>query len=242
MHQLFISDLHLEEERPDTLQAFFHFLQNDAPSADELYILGDFFEFWIGDDDDRPLVDEISSALERLSRSGTHIFIMRGNRDFLLGEDFCRRAGATLLEDPTVITVAGEPCLLLHGDSLCTRDEKYMAFRAQSRTPQWKAAALAKPLEERRIIAKQMRIASNEATSNNAEDIMDVTPDEVIAVLAQHNCQRMIHGHTHRPHRHSISVNGQPAERIVLGDWDQHLWYLAVDGQDIELHHRKITS
>lgn len=226
MRSLFISDLHLQEERPAISRAFFRFLKEDAAGADALYILGDFFESWVGDDDSNPWIDTIKSALKALSDAGCALYFMHGNRDFLVGQDFCEAVGATLLQDPTVIALNGEPTLLLHGDSLCTGDADYMAFRAMARSPAWQQQVMDKPLAERRALAQQLRMASSEANSNKAEDIMDVTPEEVLTQLRQHGCQRMIHGHTHRPARHALNVDGKTAERIVLGDWDHKGWVL----------------
>ncbi len=168
MLQLFISDLHLDDERPATTRAFLHFLQQEAQDADHLYILGDFFESWIGDDDSSPLIDTVTAALRDLSASGTELFIMQGNRDFLLGENFCHAVGAKLLADPTVVTLAGEPTLLMHGDSLCTADSEYMAFRQMARSDAWQQEVLAKPLVERRALARQLRPPVGRRTGGRA--------------------------------------------------------------------------
>ena len=226
MRCLFISDLHLDDERPAISRAFFHFLERDAAGADALYILGDFFESWIGDDDSSPLIDAVTQALKTLSERGCRLYFMHGNRDFLVGRDFCEAIGATLLNDPTVIDLDGEPTLLMHGDSLCTGDAEYMQFREMARSPAWQQQVLSKSLDERRALAQQLRMASSEANSNKAEDIMDVTPEEVLEQLRQHSCRRLIHGHTHRPARHALTLDGSAAERIVLGDWDQRGWVL----------------
>lgn len=235
MRSLFISDLHLDEERPAVSQAFFDFLQGRAAGADALYILGDFFESWLGDDDSSPLIDKVKTHLSTLSSQGCALYIMRGNRDFLMGKSFCSDVSAELLDDPCVIELQGQACLLMHGDSLCTGDTDYMQFRAMARSPEWQQQVLSKSLEERRALAKQLRAASNEANSNKAENIMDVTPAEVERVMAEHNCLRLIHGHTHRPARHQLSVNGEPAERIVLGDWHHQGWALESDKQSLSL-------
>ena len=235
MRRLFISDLHLDEQRPDISRALFAFLRDIAPGAGALYILGDFFESWVGDDDDSALIREVKAALRALSDSGTALFFMHGNRDFLIGEDFCTATGATLLDDPCVIELDGEPLLLMHGDSLCTGDTEYLKFRQTLRSPAWQAEVLAKPLAERHALARQLRMASGEANSNKAEDIMDVSPDAVIQALRQHNCRRLLHGHTHRPARHPLQVDGQSAERIVLGDWDHLARYLQAENGQLEL-------
>ncbi|OJT00738.1 UDP-2,3-diacylglucosamine diphosphatase [Marinobacter nauticus] len=236
MTTLFISDLHLEESRPDITDAFLTFLREKAAGVEQLYILGDFFEAWIGDDERTPLQEQIAAALKQLSDSGTAIFLMHGNRDFLIGEDFCHRAGATLLDDPTVIDLYGTPTLLLHGDSLCTADVEYQKFRANMRNPQMQKMMLARPLEDRQQMAKQLRALSMAKNQGKAEDIMDVTPEEVVKELEAHGVQLMIHGHTHRPAVHELEANGKPARRIVLGDWHSHLWWLEVQpGKEAEL-------
>ncbi|WP_299593207.1 UDP-2,3-diacylglucosamine diphosphatase [uncultured Microbulbifer sp.] len=229
MATFLISDLHLDETRPAITRAFFDFLEGPAAGAEALYILGDFFEVWIGDDDDAPLADEVARQLKRYSDRGTAVYLMHGNRDFLIGDDYARRCGATLLSDPSLVTLAGQPVLLMHGDSLCTLDQEYMAFRQQARNPQWQQALLAKSLEERRQIAAQIRSVSTSMNSSKAEDIMDVTPDEVVKVMREHKVQTLIHGHTHRPARHSLSIDGLPGERIVLGDWGELGWCIRAD-------------
>lgn len=226
MITLFISDLHLHPERPHLTRAFFHFLHTRAKGAQALYILGDFFDAWIGDDDDTPLNAEVAAELKALSDAGTRIFLMHGNRDFLLGETFAASAGAQLIADGSVIDLYGCPTLLMHGDSLCTGDKDYMAFRQQVRSSQWQQQILAQPLAARRALAAQLREKSQEMNSLKAEDIMDVTEDEVVRVMSEAKVTRLIHGHTHRPARHPIIINGKAAERIVLGDWHHHGWAL----------------
>lgn len=236
MTTLFISDLHLEESRPDITDAFLTFLREKAAGVEQLYILGDFFEAWIGDDERTPLQEQVAGALKQLSDSGTAIFLMHGNRDFLIGEEFCHRSGATLLDDPTVIDLYGTPTLLLHGDSLCTADVEYQKFRANMRNPQMQKMMLARPLEDRQQMAKQLRALSMAKNQGKAEDIMDVTPEEVVKELEAHGVQLMIHGHTHRPAVHHLEANNKPARRIVLGDWHSHLWWLEVQpGKEAEL-------
>ncbi|MBL1274018.1 MAG: UDP-2,3-diacylglucosamine diphosphatase [Oceanospirillales bacterium] len=226
MTTLFISDLHLEESRPDITGAFLRFLKEKAPGAEQLYILGDFFEAWIGDDEHTPLQEQVAAALRTLSDNGTRIFLMHGNRDFLLGEDFCARAGATLLDDPTLIDLYGTPTLLMHGDSLCTADVEYQKFRANMRNPKTQKLILARPLKDRQQMARQLREMSMATNRDKAEGIMDVTPDEVVRVMEAHDVPRLIHGHTHRPAEHALKVNNKTAKRIVLGDWDTNLWWL----------------
>jgi len=233
---LFISDLHLEESRPDITGAFLGFLKTHAMGVEQLYILGDFFEAWIGDDERTPLQEQVAAALREVRDSGTEIFLMHGNRDFLIGNDYCERAGATLLDDPTVIDLYGTPALLMHGDSLCTADVEYQKFRANMRNPQMQKMMLARPLEDRQQMARQLRQMSMAKNQGKAEDIMDVTPEEVVKELEHHGVQLMIHGHTHRPAIHDLEANGEPARRIVLGDWDTHVWWLeARSGQEPDL-------
>lgn len=222
MNTLFISDLHLSEERPQLTAAFFAFLKDKAATCDELYILGDFFDAWIGDDDDRPLAEEVAQALKNLASSGVQIFFQHGNRDFLLGEDYAARCGMQLLPALHIIEREGRRYLLAHGDQFCTEDVAYQQFRALVRDAAWQQEFLAKPIAERRAIAEQLRAKSKEANSMKAEDIMDVTPSEIINVLIEQQCNTLIHGHTHRPARHSLTLpNGSAAERIVLSDWEE---------------------
>ncbi|MCX2523052.1 UDP-2,3-diacylglucosamine diphosphatase [Larsenimonas rhizosphaerae] len=233
---LFISDLHLQADEPDIAQGFLDYLNYRASKAHTLYILGDLFEGWIGDDACGPFENRMIDALRTLSNQGTRIFVMHGNRDFLLGQDFARMAGATLIDDPQVIHLSGQPVLLMHGDSLCTRDEDYMRFRAMARNPQWQAGILEKSVEERLALARQLRQQSGEANSNKAEDIMDVTPEEVEQIMAQHQVQTLIHGHTHRPDEHDVSLDGKTGRRLVLGDWkDNTGWELRHDDTDLIL-------
>ena len=228
MSTLFISDLHLEESRPDITDAFLAFLKTRAKGAERLYILGDFFEAWIGDDERTPLQEQVAVALKALANSGTKLFLMHGNRDFLIGDEFCERAGATLLEDPTVVDLYGTPTLLMHGDSLCTADVEYQKFRASMRNPQMQKMMLARPLEDRQKMARQLREMSTAQNQDKADAIMDVTPEEVVRAMENHGVQLMIHGHTHRPAVHHLEANDQPAKRIVLGDWDENAWWLKV--------------
>nr|WP_284709262.1 UDP-2,3-diacylglucosamine diphosphatase [Marinobacter sediminum] len=225
---MFISDLHLEESRPDITDAFMGFLKEKAMGVDKLYILGDFFEAWIGDDERTPLQEQVAASLQQLNASGTEIFLMHGNRDFLIGDDFCNRAGATLLDDPTVVDLYGTPTLLMHGDSLCTADVEYQKFRANMRSPQWQQMILQRPLADRQQMARQLREISMAKNQGKEETIMDVTPEEVVKEMEAHGVQRLIHGHTHRPAEHELAANGKLAKRIVLGDWDKHVWWLEV--------------
>lgn len=228
---LLISDLHLEQERPDISRAFLHFLQTRATQAEALYILGDFFEVWIGDDAITPFQRSIAHALRQLSDSGTRIYLMHGNRDFMLGKAFCREAGCTLLRDPSLVELAGENVLLMHGDSLCTQDVGYMKLRRLLRNPVSLFILRNLPLATRYKLARKLRSESRAQTRMKASDIVDVTPDEVPRIMAAYGVRTLIHGHTHRPATHPLQVNGQAAQRIVLGDWDKQGWALQVDEQ-----------
>lgn len=231
---LLISDLHLEQERPDISRAFLHFLESRASAAEALYILGDFFEVWIGDDAISPFQRSIAQALRQLSDSGTRIYLMHGNRDFMLGQAFCREAGCTLLRDPSLVELGGERVLLMHGDSLCTQDQAYMRLRRWLRNPLSLLILRNLPLATRRKLARKLRNESRAQTRRKASDIVDVTPTEVPRIMAAHGVRTLIHGHTHRPAVHQLEVAGQPARRIVLGDWDSQGWVLQVDGQGFQ--------
>ncbi|MFJ4157563.1 UDP-2,3-diacylglucosamine diphosphatase [Pseudomonas sp. NPDC089752] len=232
---LLISDLHLQEERPDITRAFLDLLDGRARHAKALYILGDFFEAWIGDDAMTPFQQSICQALRQLSDSGTAVYLMHGNRDFLLGQDFCKAAGCTLLADPSVISLGGEQVLLMHGDTLCTRDVGYMKMRRYLRNPLTLWILRHLPLSTRHKLARKLRSESRSQTRMKATDIVDVTPEEVPKVMAAHGVKTLVHGHTHRPAIHKLVVNGEPARRIVLGDWDRRGWTLQVDGQGFAL-------
>lgn len=235
MSVLFIADLHLEVERPDITWAFLHFLQTRASRAEALYILGDFFEVWVGDDAMDEFQRAIAQALRQLADRGTRIFLMHGNRDFMLGQGFCREAGCTLLREGSVIELNGEPVLLLHGDSLCTRDESYQRLRKRLRNPfsLWLLRNL--PRSTRHKLARKLRDASRMRTREKAAEIIDVTPEVVPQVMAERGVRTLIHGHTHRPAVHKLLVDGQNAQRIVLGDWDRQGWALEVDAQGYHL-------
>ncbi len=236
MQVLLISDLHLEEERPDISRAFFRFLQEQAQHADALYILGDFFEVWVGDDECRPLQVQVIEALRALSDRGIQVYFLHGNRDFLIGQQFAEEAGVQLLDDPTVVELGGQPTLLMHGDTLCTRDTEYAKFRAMVRNPQWQTMMLKRPLVERQTMARQLREMSMARNQGKQMEIMDVTPEEVERVMELHQVRRLIHGHTHRPRVHQLTVAGQDAKRYVLGDWDRGFWYIRIrDNQEPEL-------
>lgn len=239
MYHLFISDLHLTESRPDLTEAFFSFLEHEVPAADRFYILGDFFEVWLGDDHDTAFN---RSVIERLATLDVDRYFMHGNRDFLIGQQFCADTGFQLLEDPTVIDLNGTSTLLMHGDSLCTRDEQYMAVRAMLRSPAVQEDLLSKSIEERAAIASGARKESQEHTRESADDIMDVTPSEVVRVMEEAGVSQMIHGHTHRPNRHGVDLATGQAERIVLGDWDASGWLLRAKPEGLSLEEFAISA
>ncbi|HET7063031.1 MAG TPA: UDP-2,3-diacylglucosamine diphosphatase [Rudaea sp.] len=219
MSTLFISDLHLDPARPHIVELFTRFVAGDARRAEALYILGDLFESWVGDDDDSPLAHQVVQSLSELNQAGVPVFFMHGNRDFLLGQAYAERAGMTLLNDPTVVEFAGERTLLMHGDTLCTDDVAYQEFRAVVRNPEWQKQFRARSLSERHAFAAQARAESVKHTAGAKPEIMDVNQAAVIAAMRKHGVRTLIHGHTHRPATHRFDLDGQAAERIVLGDW-----------------------
>jgi len=229
MSTLFISDLHLDDSRPRIVELFEQFLRTDARSAKDLYILGDLFESWIGDDDDSALAARVADDLRACADAGTRIHFMHGNRDFLVGADYAQRAGMTLLEDPTVIELNGEPTLLMHGDTLCTDDVEYQKFRSLVRDPAWQAQFLARPLAERRAFAAQARGESRRQTKQKPAEIMDVNPAAVESAMRARGVRRLLHGHTHRPATHQLLLDGAQAERLVLGDWYEQTSVLMIE-------------
>jgi UDP-2,3-diacylglucosamine hydrolase len=232
---LFIADLHLQTEEPAITAGFLRFLQGEARSADALYILGDLFEAWIGDDDPNPLHREIAAAIKALVDSGVPCFFIHGNRDFLIGKRFARESGMTLLPEEQVLDLYGRQVLIMHGDTLCTDDTGYLAFRAKVHTPWIQTLFLALPLFIRNRIAAKMRAGSKAANSSKSLSIMDVNPQAVIEVMEKHRVQWLIHGHTHRPDVHTLSANGEPAHRVVLGAWHTEGSMVKVTPNGIEL-------
>jgi len=228
---LFISDLHLCPSRPAITTQFLKFLKSTAPNAESLYILGDFFEYWAGDDD---LYDEthasIISGLKTLSRTQTKLYFMHGNRDFLLGQKFADATGINLLSDPVLLDCYGKRILLTHGDMFCTDDVSYQEFRRQVRNPDWQNSFLRQPLTIRKAQIEALRKQSETAKSTKAESIMDVNPDAVAAMIREHQFpELLIHGHTHRPAKHMLEIDGHHCERWVLGDWYEQGSYLILD-------------
>ena len=219
MPTFFISDLHLDESRPDIVDQFERFLTEEARGADALYILGDLFESWIGDDDASPLAERVARALRALRDSGVPIYFMRGNRDFVLGKKYADRAGMTILDDPTVVDLHGARALLMHGDTLCTDDVDYQKFRRLMHNRLFQRIALAMPLSWRRAFAAKLRGQSQKHVSAKREEIMDVNQAAVESAMREHGVNLLIHGHTHRPATHRFDLDSRNAERIVLGDW-----------------------
>lgn len=235
MTVLFISDLHLDAEHSETVRRFQSFMQRDVRGATDLYILGDLFEAWIGDDDDDPRLTPIVSALRDVTRSGVRCAVMHGNRDFLLGERFCAATGSRLLGDYERIEINGEPVLLTHGDLLCTDDTRYQALRAQLRNPAWQRDFLGKTVAERRKIATDLRQMSAAEIAAKADDIMDVNQSTVERTMREFRVRRLLHGHTHRPAIHDFTLDGRPAQRIVLGAWYEQSSFVRWDADGPKL-------
>jgi UDP-2,3-diacylglucosamine hydrolase len=236
----FIADLHLAQNRPDITTCFLRFLKGEAIKAQTLYILGDLFEAWIGDDDDSAYLTTIAKALTTLSNSGTAIYYIHGNRDFLLGERFARKSGMTLLPEIDLIDLYGQDVVIMHGDTLCTRDIAYQKFRKKSRSWWWQAVIKSLPLFIRKKMASDYRKKSAAATATKTQEIMDVTPQEVVKCLEGYQSQLLIHGHTHRPATHELIANGKNAQRIVLGDWYEQGAWLKVTPAGFELLNRPL--
>lgn len=219
-YTLFISDLHLSESEPHITRLFLNFTRDSIARADALYILGDLFEYWAGDDDlNTPFHRQITDALHALSSHGTQIFIMHGNRDFLMDQQLAQACRASLLPDPTLLDLYGTPTLLTHGDALCSDDTQYQTFRKKVRDPAWRSNFLAQPLLQRKAQIEEIRSISKSEKQSKSMDIMDVNQDAVAELLRSHNYPRLIHGHTHRPALHQHIVDGISCERWVLGDW-----------------------
>jgi UDP-2,3-diacylglucosamine hydrolase len=231
----FISDLHLHPARPATNQRFLGFLEDIQGNADALYILGDLFEAWVGDDHPEPSYAPVKRALKRCNETGTPVFLLHGNRDFLLGEQFAIETGCTLLEDPTRIDLYGTRTLLMHGDALCTDDTDYQALRARVRDPEWQRGALALPLGERLELAAQARELSALSNDTKGDEIMDVNHQEVLRMFVSHDVSLLIHGHTHRPGVHQLAYAGRELRRIVLGAWYEQGSVLHAEEGNLEL-------
>ena len=235
---LFISDLHLAPERPDIIQLFIQFLNNQAAQAQSLYILGDLVEYWLGDDDKAEGLKTVFDTMQQLAKTGLKIYVMHGNRDFLMGEKFAQRCGCELIHEPYIAHLNNTPILLLHGDILCTDDLRYQELRKMLRNPAWQTDFLSKPVEEREQMAQALRKQSQEETQLKNTDIMDVNAQAVESAFIDNKVTLMIHGHTHRPAIHKLEINNKPATRIVLGDWYSQGSVLEFNSaDDYKLHH-----
>jgi UDP-2,3-diacylglucosamine hydrolase len=235
MTRLFVSDLHLDAGAPEAVEQFLEFTRTHVADAEALYILGDLFEMWVGDDDPDPTKIRVCDGLRALTDRGVGCFILHGNRDFLIGRDFCRRTGGRLLADPVVAELDGERVLLTHGDALCTDDHSYQELRSTVRTPDWQRRFLALPLADRELLANQARAGSKEHTAKTVPNIMDVNEDAVSTAFRAARVRRIIHGHTHRPGVHETSIEGEPAQRMVLGAWYEQGSYIEYDKGRYEL-------
>lgn len=235
MTTLFVSDLHLDASRPHVTDQFVQFVRDEASKALALYILGDLFEVWIGDDVADPVAETVANALSGLQERGVPVHFIHGNRDFLLGDAWARRARVTLLSDPSLIDIEGQPTLLMHGDLLCTGDIAYQAFRQQVHAPTWQREFLSRSGAERSAFAAQARDESRRQTATKDNAIMDVDADAVHDTMRGYSVTRLIHGHTHRPAIHDFNLGGAPAQRIVLGDWYDQGSVLRLDAGGLEL-------
>ena len=230
---LFASDLHLDSEAPWAIDAFLAFLEGPARDADSLYLLGDIFEAWVGDDDDDAANARACNGLAKLTRAGTPVFAMHGNRDFLLGGSFENRTGVKLLPDPVLVDLHGVPTLLSHGDVFCTQDLPYQELRSIVRQPSWQRRFLSLPLSARRALASAARAGSKAHTERQIPVLMDVNPDAVIEALRATGARRLIHGHTHRPAIHRFEVDGVESERVVLAPWYESASCVAIDASGV---------
>ncbi len=235
MARLFVSDVHLDTTAADATQQFLTFLREQAAGAEALYILGDLFEAWVGDDDEEPGNRRVCAALRELTEAGVACFALHGNRDFLLGPGFSARSGCRVLTDPISLELAGERVLLTHGDALCTDDHSYQELRSIVRDPAWQQRFLALPRAHRELLADEARAGSRRHTARTVPDIMDVNPAAVVAAFRAAGVSRIIHGHTHRPGVHRLEVDGRPAQRIVLGAWYEQGSFLRYERGEYEL-------
>jgi len=235
MARLFVSDVHLDGAAPQATEQFLSFLGAEATQVEALYILGDLFEAWVGDDDEDPGNERVCRALRALTAGGVACFALHGNRDFLLGSGFCERSGCQLLPDPVIAQLGDERVLLTHGDALCTDDHAYQELRSIVRDPAWQERFLALPLSAREQLADEARAGSRRHTSRTVPDIMDVNPQAVVTAFRATGVRRMVHGHTHRPGVHQLEIDGAPAQRIVLGAWYEQGSYLRCEHGRYEL-------
>ncbi|KJG11264.1 UDP-2,3-diacylglucosamine hydrolase [Photobacterium kishitanii] len=242
MTTLFISDLHLSAERPDITACFLRFMAQETHAIDALYVLGDLFEMWIGDDEDSPFLQQVKQAFKTLTDAGTPCYFIHGNRDFLIGKRFSRETGIIVLPEHTVVDLYGTPTLILHGDTLCIEDQAYQRYRKKVHNPviQWLFARL--PLSYRIKVGDKFRQSSGKNNQAKSQSIMDVTEAEVIRIMRDANVTQMIHGHTHRPDIHNLNIDGLPAQRIVLGDWYDHGSVLVYDINSYQLETRNFNA
>ena len=235
MARLFVSDVHLDAAAPEATEQFLGFLEREAAQAEALYILGDLFEAWVGDDEEDPDQERVCRGLRALATRGVACFALHGNRDFLLGEGFTARSGCRLLGDPVVVELDGEPVLLTHGDALCTDDHSYQELRSTVRRSLWQRRFLGLPLPHRELLSREARAGSQRHTARTVPDIMDVNAGAVAAAFRASRVYRMIHGHTHRPGVHDLEIDGRRAQRIVLGAWYEQGSYLSCERGSYEL-------
>ncbi len=237
MSSAFISDLHLDPGHPAPIRNFLDLLATGLRNTDALYILGDLFEIWIGDDHIDSGYQPVIAALRQTTDQGLPVYLLHGNRDFLVGPDFLEITGCQLLADPELIDLYGQRTLLMHGDLLCTDDSDYQAFRQTVRNPSWQAQVLEKSVHERLAMARDVRLLSSELTDDKPDAIMDVNQAAVHAMIEQYDADLLIHGHTHRPGIHPFSVNQRPVQRAVLADWHEQGNLLRVTGEKLVLEY-----
>ena len=234
MHTIFMSDLHLDKKRPEAIKFFINYMNHVSPSTKAIYILGDLVEYWVGDDDPADGLEDVFKIISTKSKE-INIYFMHGNRDFLISENFCKKHGMKLLQDPTLINLYDKKVLLMHGDTLCTDDKQYQEYRALVRSHTWQSKMLIKTLSERLMIAQQLREKSLEATENKKEYIMDVNNGTVIEIMKEYDADILIHGHTHRPNVHKLQINQKDIKRIVLGDWYDRSFILELSKDKITI-------
>jgi len=229
-----MSDLHLDKKRPEAIKFFINYMNHVSPSTKAIYILGDLVEYWVGDDDPADGLEDVFKIISKKSKE-INIYFMHGNRDFLISENFCKKHGMKLLQDPTLINLYDKKVLLMHGDTLCTDDKQYQEYRALVRSHTWQSKMLIKTLSERLMIAQQLREKSLEATENKKEYIMDVNNGTVIEIMKEYDADILIHGHTHRPNVHKLQINQKDIKRIVLGDWYDRSFILELSKDKITI-------
>jgi UDP-2,3-diacylglucosamine hydrolase len=241
MTVLFVADIHLSRQRPDLIRAFVSFLEDTAKDCRELYLIGDIFEAWIGDDYLDPILDPVTKALQNFSARGSLLYFQQGNRDFLVNTKFTDLIGAELLPESLIVKLPSTNALVMHGDQLCTDDTDYQDFRTMVRSPQWQQEFLRKPIDERLQIAEFLRNTSKEQTSQKSTQITDVNRGAVVQAMQNAQVELLIHGHTHRPNCHELDIGSSKCVRMVLGDWDTSLWYIKCDTSGCKLIEQKLS-